>query len=197
MSQLPHPALHQPPPDLPEQIVTERLVVRPYRAGDERWYAETSARNRQHLACYEADNPMMTIQNAEDAEAVLRDFATARTERRAYFLGCFLKESGAFAGQIYLGCLDWTVPEFALGYFADVAHTGQGYMTEAARAVLRLCCEHLGARRVRLECDDSNGPSARLAERLGFTLEEHLHETHRWPDGSFSGTLRYTIEVSE
>lgn len=180
-------------PALPEQMVTACLIVCPYRAGDGRWYAEMSARHRPHLARYEAGNPVMTIRSAEDAEAVLRDFAGAAAEGRAYFLGCFLKDSGAFAGQICLGCLDWTVPEFTRGYFADVEHTGRGYMTEAARAVLRLCFAHLGARRVRLECDDSNGPSARLAERLGFTLEEHLHETHPWPDGSRSGTLRCTL----
>lgn len=188
--------MHQPPPKLPEQIVTERLLLRPYRPEDGRWYAEMSARNRPHLARYEAGNPAMTIQSAEDAEAVLRAFATDWAERRAYFLGCFLKDGGAFAGQIYLGCLGWEPPEFALGYFADVEHTGQGYITEAAQAVLRLCFQHLGARRVRLECDDTNGPSARLAERLDFVLEEHLHKTHRWPDGSLSGTLRYTLEVS-
>lgn len=187
--------MHQPPPDLPEQIVTERLILRPYRAGDGGWYAEMSARNRRHLARYEAGNPAMTIRGEEDAEAVLRAFAADWAERRAYFLGCFLKDGGAFAGQIYLGRLGWEPPEFVLGYFADVEHTRQGYMTEAARAVLQRCFQHLGARRVRLECDDSNGPSARLAERLGFALEEHLHETHRCPDGSLSGTLRYTLEA--
>jgi RimJ/RimL family protein N-acetyltransferase len=187
--------MYQPPPVFPEQIVTERLVLRPYRPGDGRWYAEMSARNRPHLARYEADNPVMTIRSAEDAEAVLRTFAADRAEGRAFFLGCFLKDDGAFAGQLYLGCLSWEPPEFALGYFADAEHTGRGYLTEAARAVLRLCFEQLGARRVRLECDDTNGPSARLAERLGFALKEHLHETHRWPDGSLSGTLRYTLEL--
>jgi RimJ/RimL family protein N-acetyltransferase len=187
--------MHQQPPDHPDQVVTERLVLRPYRAGDGHWYAEMSARNRRHLARYEADNPVMTIQSEEDAEAVLGEFAAARAERRAYFLGCFLKDGGAFAGQIYLGCLGCEPPEFALGYFADVEHTGRGYLTEAARAALRLCFEQLGARRVRLECDDTNGPSLRLAERLGFKLEEHLHGMHRWPDGSLSGTLRYTLEA--
>lgn len=88
------------------------------------------------------------------------------------------------------------MPGFARSYFADVAHMGRGYMTEAAWVVLRLCFEHLVARRVRLECNDSNGLSAPLVERLGFTLEEHLHEKHHWVRGSPSGTLRYTLEAS-
>lgn len=175
--------------------MTERLVVRPYRASDGRWYAEMSARNRAHLARYEAGNPVMTIRSTEDAAAVLRDFALALAEGRAYFLGCFLKDGGAFVGQIYLGRVSREPPEFALGYFADVEHTGRGYMTEAAHAALSLCFERLGARRVRLECDASNGPSARLAERLGFILEEHLQETHPWPGESRCETLRYTLEA--
>lgn len=184
---------HQPHPDLPDQIVTERLVLRPYRPEDGRWYAEMSARNRPHLARYEAGNPVMTIRSQEDAEAVLRDFAAAWAERRASFLGCFLRDGGAFAGQIYLGRQGWEPPEFALGYFADVDHTGQGYITEAARAVLRLCFERCQARRVHLECDATNGPSARLAERLGFTLvgrEEALG-----PDGLPNETLRYVLDA--
>ena len=51
--------------DLPTQIETERLYLRPYRAGDGRWYYAMSRRNRAHLTCYESDNVAMAIVSEE------------------------------------------------------------------------------------------------------------------------------------
>lgn len=185
--------MRQPPPELPTQMTTDRLILRRYQAGDGQWYAPMSVRNRPHLARYEADNPVMGIQNEADAEAVMHDFVVAWDEGRAFFLGCFRREDGAFVGQLYVGPVSWELPEFTVGYFGDQDYGGQGYITEAVRASLRLCFTHLKAHRVRLECDDTNGPSLRVAERCGFAREGHLRENRRWPDGAMSGTLLFGL----
>jgi RimJ/RimL family protein N-acetyltransferase len=185
--------MHQLLPDLPGDLATERLVLRCYRAGDERWYAPMSVRNREHLARYEAGNPVMGIRSETDAEAVIRDFAVAWETRRAFFLGCFRRDDDCFVGQVYVGPVSWELPEFELGYFADREHLGQGYLSEAARAALSFCFISLAAERVRLECDDTNLPSIRVAERCGFVREGHLRRNRRWPDGTFSGTLLYGL----
>ncbi|MFE0379300.1 GNAT family N-acetyltransferase [Streptomyces inhibens] len=78
-----------------------------------------------------------------------------------------------------------------LGYTLALALYGQGYATEAVRAVLG----HLfrrGLRRVSAECDARNIPSARLLERVGFDLEgrrpEFTHiNTGEWTDILFYG----------
>ena len=57
--------------------------------------------------------------------------------------------------------------------------------------------EHLKAHRVRLECDDSNVRSHRVAERCGMVKEGHIRENKKNPDGTLSGTLHYGLLRSE
>ncbi len=182
--------------DLPEKMETDRLVVRPYRDGDGAAYFEVCQRNKTHLQRFEADNPIHDVHTQEEAEILVRQFALDWASRAAFFLGCWLKSSGEFAAQIYVGPLDWHRPEFMIGYFADAAHQGQGYVSEGVGAALRLCFGALGAARVRLECSELNCRSLRLAERVGFSREGHIRETHPdrlCPDGMPSGDLIYGL----
>ncbi len=185
------------PAQIPTCIETERLVLRCYQAGDGAWYYAMSQKNKPHLARYESGNAVMTIDTEEDAERVVRDFAAAWTARTAFFMGAFRRDTQAFVAQIYIGVANRDLPEFEIGYFADVEHEGQGYVTEAARGALRLIFEHLGAHRVRLECDDTNVPSRRVAERCGMVQEGHIRENKRNADGSITGTLHYGLLRSE
>lgn len=183
--------------ELPDQIETGRLYLRGYRAGDGPWYHAMSQRNKLHLARYESGNPVMTIHSAADAEIVVRDFAADWVARKAFFMGVFLKETEEFAAQIYVGAVNWELPEFEIGFFADIDHEGRGYVSEAARGALRFCFDHLGAWRVRLECDDTNSRSYHAAERCGMSREGHIRENKRNADGSISGTLLYGVLRSE
>ena len=187
------------PPDLilPTRLKTKRLLLRCYQAGDGPWYAAMSLRNKAHLARYEAGNAVMTINTAAEAERVMLDFANLWRERKAFFLGAFRQESLDFVAQIYIGVVSWDVPEFEIGYFADVDHEGQGYVREAVRGVLHFIFHELGAHRVRLECDDGNLRSWKVAERCGLVREGHVRENKRNADGSLSGTLHYGLLKSE
>lgn len=190
-----------PPPDT--RIETPRLTLRPYRPGDGAWYCEMSLRNQSHLQRYEAGNAVMRIHTVEEAEAAVREFAADWRDGRAFFLGAFRttaafdKHSAVFVAQIYIGVVQRDLPEFEVGFFVDVAHEGQGYVSEAVRGVLPFLFDALGARRIRLECDDANVRSARVAERCGFVREGHIRENHLWPDGTVTGTFHYGLLHSE
>lgn len=179
--------------ELPTRLESARLLLRCYQAGDGPWYYAMSERNRTHLARYEAGNPVMGIHSVEAAEIVVRDFAAAWVARSAFFLGAFRRDSGDFVAQIYIGPVDWELPQFQLGYFADVNHEGQGYVTEAAQSALRFIFSDLNGYRVALECDDTNQRSYRVAERCGFVREGHLRENKKNPDGTLTGTLHYGL----
>jgi RimJ/RimL family protein N-acetyltransferase len=71
---------------------------------------------------------------------------------------------------------DWEVPLFELGYFLDTGFQGKGYATEAARATVRWIFEELDAHKVIIETHDTNEPSWKLAQRLGFVREGHFRE---------------------
>jgi RimJ/RimL family protein N-acetyltransferase len=179
--------------EIPERVEADRIYLRHYRAGDGPWYYAVSQRNRAHLARYEAENALMSIENAQDAEVVVRELAADWVARNCFFMGAFDRETDEFVAQIYIGPVNWEVPEFEIGFFADQAHEGQGYVTEAARAALEFIFEHFQAHRVRLECDDTNERSRRVAERCGMALEGHIRENKRNVDGALSGTLHFGL----
>ena len=183
--------------DLPIRIETQRLVLRPYKPGDGSWFFPMSHRNRDHLSRYEADNAVLSVKSTDEAEVLVRELAAAWVARSCFFLGVFDKTSDEFVAQIYIGPIHWDLPDFSVGFFADVDHQGQGFVTEAATAVLQFVFIHLHAHRVQIECDDTNLRSCRLAERCGFIQEGHFRENKRHPNGHLSGTLFYGMLRSE
>ena len=179
------------PAVLPTQVQTARLVLRAYQVTDAAWYYSMSLRNQDHLAHYEASNPVRSIHAILDAEAVMRSFVTEWEAHRSFFFAVFVQATGEFAGQIHLGEVNPDVLEYEVGYFAETDHQGKGYIHEAVMGVLSFTFEYLGAQRVRLECDDTNIPSWRVAEHCGFKKEGHIRQNKRQSDGTLSGTLFY------
>jgi RimJ/RimL family protein N-acetyltransferase len=178
---------------LPSKIETSRCILRSYRPGDGPMYYEVGRRNYEHLGRYESGNPVRYLKDEEDAERVVRELAAAYAGGKSYFLGVFAKESGEFVAQVYVGLSNPDLPEYEVGYFADLGFQGQGYVSEAVAGVIRSIFAALKAERIRLECDDTNRRSQRVAERCGFTLEGHFRENQRNPDGSISGTMVYGL----
>jgi RimJ/RimL family protein N-acetyltransferase len=84
-----------------------------------------------------------------------------------------------------------------LGWVLDPAHTGHGYDTEAARALLDHCFTTLRVRRVVAGCFVANDSSCRLMERLGMRREglaiaASLHRSGQWLD-----TAPYAVLATE
>ncbi len=75
-----------------------------------------------------------------------------------------------------------------LGWVLHPEHGGHGYATEAVRALIRICFEVIGVRRVTADCFADNEASWRLMERVGMRREVHtirdsLHRSGLWLDG--------------
>jgi RimJ/RimL family protein N-acetyltransferase len=74
-----------------------------------------------------------------------------------------------------------------IGWAFDPAHQGQGLATEAVRALLRLCFETLGVRRVVALAFADNAASRRVMAKVGMRHEatwvrESLHRELGWVD---------------
>lgn len=185
---------------MPAKIETQRLLLRPYRAGDGREYLVLCLNNKQHLLPFEAGNPALDVKDETDAEILVREFAVDWAARSLLFMGAWLKQTGKLVAQVVLSPVNWDLPEFAVGYFVDRDHEGRGYVSEAVRAALELAFDVLGAARVRLSCNQTNLRSVRVAERCGFVREGHLRQTrpkHMLPDGTPSGDLIFGMLRSE
>jgi ribosomal-protein-alanine N-acetyltransferase len=179
--------------EIPSEFESERLYLRSYRAGDGALYHAVSLRNREHLARYESGNVVMQIKSEEDAEIMVRDLAADWVSRKSFFIGAFDKLDRHFVAQVYVGPVNWDLPEFQIGFFVDKDHEGKGYMSEAVRAVLKFVFEHLKAHRVSAECDETNLRSIQVLERCGMVREGLLRENKKNIDGSVSGTLYYGL----
>ncbi len=178
---------------IPERIETERLYLRSYKVGDGPVYFSAGQRNRDHLSKYESDNVLMHLKDEEHAEAVVRELAADWIARNCFFIGIFEKGTDEWSGQVYVEPTNWDLPEFAIGFVADVNCEGKGYISEAVNGVLGMLFGDIGAQRVKSDCNENNIRSWRLLERCGFTREGHLRENRRNADGSPHGDFLYGL----
>lgn len=115
-----------------------------------------------------------------------------------------VERDGVVVGDLYLSVRDgWSQRDVAeqaarteaeVGWVIAPGHQGRGYAREAIEALLSICFEDLGIRRVTAGCFTANEASWRLMERVGMRRESHtvrdaLHRDHGWLDGFSYGLL--------
>lgn len=163
--------------DLPEQLTTDRLTLRPPRAGDGARINAAVVESARELAQW---MPWARpIPSPRDTELWVRNSAVKFLARQDLNFSLYLKGTDTFVGSCGMPRLNWDVPTFEIGYWLRTSQCGKGYMHEAVEAVTRFAIEHLKARRIEIRCDDHNVRSARVAERAGFTLEGTLRSDAR------------------
>jgi RimJ/RimL family protein N-acetyltransferase len=188
MAGMPEPALR---PDYP--VRTERLLLRPLSSADSG--ALLAYRGRADVCRYLPFEPM----TREDIAARIAG-QWARTqltaEGQSLTLGAEVAGTGELAGDVVLF---WHSREHSageLGYVFEPAMGGQGYATEAARAVLGLGFEGLGLHRIVARLDARNEASARLARRLGMRQEARLISNELFK-GEWSTELVFAMLAEE
>jgi len=184
------------PPKLPTKLPTkldtiswplrtERLLIRPATAAD----AETTWRYRR----LEEVSRWLTA-----APGTAEEYAEHFLEPDRLAKTLVVEHDGIIAGDLMLRLQDaWAQTEVAeqakgveaeLGWALHPSYAGRGLATEAVQALIRLCFEELGLRRVVANCFADNESSWRLMERVGMRREVHtvgesLHRSGRWLDG--------------
>ena len=180
---LPDPILR----DFPDEITTERLLIRPPRPGDG---PAINAAIVESLA--ELQPWMLWAQpppSVADTETLCRRKAADWVRREDFMLTLWRQSDGFFVGASGLHRVDWSVPRMEIGYWCRSSLSGQGYITEAVRAITRFAFEHLGAQRLEIRCDVDNTRSAAVARRAGYALEARRRNTARGVDGTLRDML--------
>lgn len=116
-------------------------------------------------------------------------------------LSLVVEHDGQVIGDLMLRLTAGDPPAVAeIGWVCHPLHSGRGFITEAARAVMDLGFRHFGVHRIFAQLDARNTSSARLCERLGMTKEAHLRQDYwskgEWTDSLYYGMLRDEWEVS-
>jgi RimJ/RimL family protein N-acetyltransferase len=129
------------------------------------------------------------IPTLEESEIGIRKARLMFLERTDLRLLLFLKETGQLVGSSGLHRIDWQARRFEIGYWVRSTFKGRGYITEAVEAITHYAINELKANRIEIRCDSRNVRSARVAERLGYTMEGVL----RNHTCDVNGTLRSTM----
>ena len=171
---------------LPEQIESERLIIRVARPGDGAVFHEAITESLAQLSPWLG---WVTPAPApEDSEASCRGAHERFLRNEDLMAFFFLKEGGKLVGGSGLHDADWDLRHFEVGYWGRSSYCGRGLMTEGVRALADHALDSLRATRVFLTTDTLNVASWKLAERAGFELEGILRNDRR----SLSGGLRDT-----
>lgn len=177
--------------DLPDAIETERLVLRSPMPGD------GPALNEAILDTWDALHHWMPWARerptVEHTEQIARQFRANYITRTDLPMIMFLRDGATVVGSTGLHRMDWTVPRFEIGYWVKRTYEGQGYVSEAVRALARFAFRTLEAERVEIHCSHRNVRSQKVAERCGFVLEGRLRNHGREPTGDLRDMMIYSL----
>ena len=143
---------------------TERLILRKLTENDAEKMFENWT-NDEEVCKYLTWLPHHSL---EVTREILEDWIEDYDDPETVRFGIELKENHDLIGEIDVVKYVDGVP--VLGYASSRKYWGNGYMTEAAKAMI----DHLfslGHKKILLELDERNEGSVRLANKLGFKLE--------------------------
>jgi RimJ/RimL family protein N-acetyltransferase len=150
---------------------TARLRLRPFNDSDAN--ALFALHSNAYVLRYWDSPPWSNRLRAERFITTCRQIAEAGTGTR---LAVDRVSDAAFIGWCSLTRWNPDYRSASMGYCFDDAAWGQGYATEAARALLQWAFDTLDLNRVQAETDTRNAASARVLEKLGFVREGTLRE---------------------
>jgi ribosomal-protein-alanine N-acetyltransferase len=150
-------------------IETERLILRPVEAGD--WRAIHRFTSLPEVVRYLPNEPF----TESDARAFAMRWSEQARQSDEWHevMVVLLKADGRLIGYVPFERFNQGYRTREIGWVFDPDYQGQGYATEAARAVLALAFEKLGLHRMVATCDPRNGASYRVMEKLGMRREAH------------------------
>lgn len=169
-------------------ITTERLVLRRYSHDD----IPDLLSFVSHPSVARA-TPEITATEAGIREYIDLQNSYQPFEQDKCFDLAVQRQDGGVIGLLSLVCKRHR--QGSIGWGLNVKHRGQGFATEAARALITYCFTVLGLHRVHATTSHRNTASWAVMERLGMRREAHLQEAElrdgEWLDVFVYGILEH------
>jgi RimJ/RimL family protein N-acetyltransferase len=174
-------------------LETERLILRPLSLADE-----------DDVFIYQSDPDVVRYipWPVRTRKAVREALARVPTQTRFSETGDFMlhaivhKAFGKVIGQTNLGIDSKDDRQGEFGYVVSPAFAGQGFATEASRAILDYAFGPGGLHRATARIDTRNAASAAVARKLGMRREAEFIEDEFFK-GEWSSSWIYAILASE
>lgn len=169
-------------------VRTERLVLREFQKTD--W---------KEVQAYASDPEVVRFMNwgpnteEETRRFVQGSIAYQREKPRVkYSLAVVIRDLNRLIGGCGIYESNPDNSEGWIGYCLNRQSWGQGYATEAARALLEFGFRHLNLHRIFATCDPVNTASAQVMEKIGMQFEGRLRENMS-AKGKWRDSLLYAM----
>lgn len=174
-------------PDYP--LLTARLRLRPFSRGDVD--AVYDYRRREDVARYLFDVPLSRDECALAVQQRIGQVAF-EDEGDKIILAAELQATGSIIGEVSLIWRSADNRQAEIGWIFHPSYQGQGFATEASKALFGLAFGPGDVHRIMARCDVRNQKSWRLMERLGMRREAHFRE-HLLSKGGWNEEFFYAI----
>lgn len=163
-------------------IKTKRLLLRCFEFKDAAILKSTIDESKDHLLKWMA----WAKHEPEDLNKKIERIRKRRIQfdmDEAYHFAILLKDSERFIGSISL-MRRVGADAFEIGYWLHVNFVHNGYITEAASALIKIAFELYNTERIEVHCDEQNLSSAAVPRKLGFNHEATVRSNEKNEDGT-------------
>ena len=188
-------------PGWPATLLCERVGVRPLRLRDAGAWSEARIANEDWLSRWEGRQPGLPDATWQDRHSPAVFAAMLRVLRREAKEGRCLPFAvtydGDLAGQVTVAnVVHGAFQSASVGYWVDGRLAGNGIIPTALALVVDHCFTEVGLHRIEANVRPENGPSQRVAEKLGFR-QEGLHPRFLHIDGAWRDHLSYALTTED
>jgi [ribosomal protein S5]-alanine N-acetyltransferase len=169
------------------ELLTLRLCLREFRESDfgaVRAYHGNPEMYRFEKGVLSEERTRAFLQTAQNQ--------AGESPRTRYDMAVTVRPEAIVIGSVSLELLHLEIREWEIGWYIHAGYWGQGYATEAARAMLEYGFKELRAHRVVAFCHVLNAQSVRVMQKLGMQRDGVLREARRW-NGAWSDEYVYAI----
>lgn len=175
-----------------QTIETERLILREMDESD--FEAIHTYAQDPEVSKYQPWGPNSEEETWGYLQQVL--LLQRQSPRKGFEIAVVLKEENLLIGACSVHVSDAENREGWMGYCYNKAYWGQGYASEAAKAILEFGFRNLGLHRIFATCDPDNIGSARVLEKAGMQREGRLRE-HKLQKGKWRDSYLYAVLEGE
>lgn len=157
----------------PAELRTERLLLRAFQAED-------APRLAQLAGAREIADTMISVPHPYTLTQAYANISGFNRESSAgtgfHFAIALPSEVRGFIGYAALKYIDSEHEETELSFWIEAGSAGNGYVTEAARALIGMAFGPLGLNRICAYHMKRNPASGKVLAKLGFTMEGCLRQ---------------------
>ena len=171
---------------VPDNIRTNRMLLRPWQTKDATDLAPILASNYAHLGPW-IPSRISTPAPIAELTVRLQRFAEDFTGAKEWRYAMVMLDDHTLLGEIsvFPRSPDARVPydqsdRVEIGYWLRKDWTGRGLVTEGVRAVIDALSLDPRYACIEIRCDENNKPSSAIPETLGFTLGNTIDGLQIW-----------------